>query len=193
MKIEQYEQLKSQLKDQQIFGQWVTAITITEPSDLKKEYKDSGIMKISMFQGHISKKSYLEMVNDRTAQAGIEVKAVRESHYNDEGLSGFFKNLKSDESKKYILFMFAPESHKKPTYVYSDGKREYSKDEVCKPKSESAREAALADLNADVKYRPFKIESVAYLTIAGQKVIDTERAEMIADYVKGLYITESGE
>jgi hypothetical protein len=185
MNLSQYKTVKSKVSDG-IFGQRITFTYINDfRASIRKEYKDLGIFKISVINAHVSKKSYYEMANTSTGlqNLGVEMYALRDSHYNYEKLNGFLACLKSDENKKYMIIRFDNDPERKNihiikvVYVDKDGKTVSEKDveammtasALKKKRNEYGRSAKL-DLS--VGYRPFKWTDIARLSVAGLKLED---------------------
>lgn len=185
MNSKQYDIIKTKVSDK-IFGQRFTFTYINDFRDsIAKDYKDLGIYKISVINAHISKKTYYEMANTSTGlqDLGVEMYALRESHYNYEKLNGFLASLKSDETKKYLIIRFDSDPERqniniiKVIYVDKDGK-EIPEKEVEKMMTPSALKkkrneyGRSAKLDLSVGYRPFKWSDIARLSVAGLKLED---------------------
>lgn len=171
-----------------IMGQFVSLVTVTDQKDnVKKEFKDLGVRKISRFQVHIRKKHYIELLNTSTgaAEMGIEFKPKRDSFYNHEAHEGFFCNLKSNPDKKYIEIRWNENDKEIDDSVLIDKDNNILKDDVLKDSARSPRTVLAEQLG--VYIRQFKIESIALMRIAGKEFIDDKLKDYLTeDRIKGM-------
>lgn len=177
MNVSQFEQIQ---KKENIFGQWVSLVTVTDQDkNVKPEYKGRGIKNVSKFQAHIRKQSYMDVLNTSTGavELGLEFKPKRESYYNDIGHNGFLRSKKSDPSCLYIELRFNEKDKEPDVSVLIDDTGKVYDFSILKEKSLSKRGELVAA--CDISVKQFKIESIARLKVAGLDLID----ESLKDYI----------
>jgi len=180
MDIKQFDEVVK-MGEEKIFGQILTITSLTEVknTDLKPEYKNTGIKKLSHFQCHLFKKSYLDIVNtsDGAVSAGIEFKPLRKSYYNSIALNGFCSELISDPSKKYISVKFSGENNANVVYLSSNNEILKKEDILKEKETESGREKIKTALDIKVQIKYFNIENILKMSINKQVFIDNRFSE----------------
>ena len=195
MDINQYTELRD-TTDDKIFGQFVGIVTVTGDTTFPAKLWKEGYRIVTRWNVRISKRGFIGLLNSSTGaiETGIEFKPLQDSLYNSEKLGGFFSNLKSNPDRKYIKIVFdadkSPDT--KAVYVAPDGSEIGDSIESIKHlisqkvydkkvnENQSVRETVKKDAGIDVRYRPFKIENIAEITINGKTVIDP----ILAGYLK---------
>lgn len=170
MNAQQFEQI---MQKDSIFGQWISLVTVTDQEkNVLPAYKGRGIKKVTKFQAHVRKQSYIDVLNTSTGAValGVEFKPKRESHYNDIGHSGFLRSKKSDPSCLYIELRFNEKDKKPEVSILIDAAGKVYDFSILKEKSLSKRGELVAACEVSIKQ--FKIESVARLKVAGLDLVD---------------------
>jgi len=195
MTLDQYTNLRD-TTDDKIYGQFVGIVTVTGDTTFPAKLWKGGYRIVSRWNVRISKRGFIELLNSSTGavETGIEFKPLEEGLYNSEKLGGFFSNLKSNPERKYIKVLFDTDKTPdiKSVYVAPDGSvigttiesiKHLISQKVYDKKvneNQSVRETVKKDADINVKYRPFKIENVASITVCGMTVID----ENLKDYIQ---------
>lgn len=176
MKIEQFNKVVALDGEKNIFGQWVSIVSVTDSDkNLKKEYRKQGILKVSQFTAHVRKQSYIDLLNTSTGaiETGIEFTKKRDSHYDSIAHNGFCSELKSDPSQKYFIVKFNENDTKPPKTIYLDANMKVlDENEILAEKKDgNVRTQLVADV-AKVQIRNFKLASIAKMSVGGLELID---------------------
>jgi len=172
MNAKQFEQI---LSLPSIFGQWVSLLTVTDQEkNVKPQYKGRGIKKVTKFQAHVRKQSYMDVLNTSTGAValGIEFKAKRASYYNDVAHNGFCRSLVSDPNKLYIEIRFNEKDKGPELSVLIDDAGNLYDFDILKEKPFNKRGELVAE--CEVSIRQFKIESIARMKVCGLDLIDED-------------------
>ena len=170
MNTKQFEEI---MQLSTVFGQFVSILSVTDQEkNLLPEYKNKGIKKVTKFQAHVRKQSYIEVLNTSTGavELGLEFKPKRESFYNDIGHNGFCRSLKKDPSKLYLEIRFNDKDVSPEFSILVDDAGKVYPNTILKEKTKTARQELIDKF--EISIRQFKVESIARIRIAGLDLID---------------------
>ena len=185
-----------------IFGQKCSFVYVADQRKyIAAAFKNLGILKISHIVANIPKRDYFEILNTSTGMVklGLTASPLRDSHYGDEALNGFFSYLLSKPEQKYIRLIADTSPDRKTIdvlntlYLDVDG-NVLSKDEVFPMYTPSHQKSLKQEygrekvLKPTVIFRPFKWEYIAELNIAKNNFVDDDLVDCIevAKTVQGI-------
>lgn len=183
----QFDQLQGDLSGEKLYGQFL-GLTLVTDNGFAAASRKAGWRKVTVYNVQLMKKSYFDVVNTSTGavEAGIEIHALRDSHYESEGHHGFFSHLASDPNKKYVRVVYdANKSHAPKTIYlnamgeivsYEEAEAHFTDSYRTKMRGEdepkTARAKVLNAADIDVRFVPAKVENIAVLKVGGVEVRD---------------------